>query len=247
MTFITESYKNKLRTLAGLDALNEEINFTRQDLSNAYDKSGQRISGFNKDLIQQAIKEGRAIGVSYKSSDMPVTKFRVILPVTLGEYNTKSGIPTKLSAFHLAGQSEKAAGQSGTRSQETANVWRLFDLDTSKFKGMWLTDSFFYEYPPGYKKGDRRFNSVSAEYDIGVAEAYKIQREDENETEGEPIDLRNVVPQGDTPTTAPENSDKPSEGIPKGAASEDLYETSKNALFAKKPWLKFLRPGYKLD
>ena len=208
MAIISETYKKRLQLLAGVDAtndaVNEAINFSREDLSKAYDKSWQRTSGFDVALIQQAIKEGRAIGVSYKSTDMPVTKFRVILPVTMGIYNTKTGIPNKLSAFHLAGQSEKAAQQSGKRSEEVSNTWRLFDLDTSKFKSMWLTDSFFYEYPPGYKKGDKRFRSISDEYDTGVAEAYRIQREENNETEGEPIDLRNVVPQGETPETAPE-------------------------------------------
>ena len=102
MTFLSESYKIRLMQLAGLKLINEAIDFNQKDLTNAYDKSWQRIQGFNLDMIKQAILEGRAIGISYKSTDMPITKFRIILPVTLGNYKTKDGVPLKLSAFHLA-------------------------------------------------------------------------------------------------------------------------------------------------
>jgi hypothetical protein len=246
--FLTESYREKMLKLAGIEVIKEAINFTKQDLTKAYDKSGQRIMGFDIDMIKKAIMEGRAIGISYKSEDMPVTKFRIILPVTIGIYKTKSSVKMKLSAFHLAGQSEKAAQQSGVRSKETANVWRLFDLDRSKFKGMWFTDKFFYEYPPGYKKGDKRFESIQSEYDTGRAQLYQIEREKDGEKEGEPIQLRGVEAQGETPSSAPENKEieKGQEAnAEKGSQGEELYEKEKNPLYAKKPWLKYLRNGYK--
>ena len=50
--------------LAGIKPLQEAIEFTTQDLSNAYDKSDQRVVGPNIELIKQAIREGRAIGIS---------------------------------------------------------------------------------------------------------------------------------------------------------------------------------------
>lgn len=242
MNLISEEYKKRLKQLAGIIPISETIDFSSKDLTNAYNKSWERVAGFDINMLMQAIKEGRAIGISYKSSDMPVTKFRVILPVTIGEYKTKTGVKMKLSAFHLAGQSERAAQKSGVRSQETASVWRLFDLDVKKFKSMWFTDKYFYEYPPGYKKGDQRFLRIDEEYDTGRAELYRIDREEKGQKEPEPIQLRGVQPQGPTPAEAPENKEK----LPTGAASEDLYEKQENPLYAKKPWLKFLRPGYKL-
>lgn len=252
MSFLTESYKIRLKQLSGIIPIEEAINFSNQDLTQAYDKSFSRISGFNLDMIEQAIREGRAIGISYKSEHMPVTKFRIILPVTVGVYKTKTGVKWKLSAFHLAGQSEKAARSTGTRSQEISNVWRLFDLDTTKFKSMWFSEKFFYEYPPGYKKGDKRFSNIDEEYDVGRAQLHQIEREEQGKKEGEPIKLRNIQPTGPTPEEAPENKEE----IPvnkekttepaEGAQSEELYEKEINPLYAKKPWLKYLRPGYKL-
>jgi len=243
MNFLSESYKSRLMHLANIKPLDEAIQFSNQDLTQAYDKSWQRTTGFDVNMIREAIKEGRAIGVSYKSEDMPVTKFRIILPVTLGVYKTKSGTKWKLSAFHLAGQSEKAARGTGRRSQEASSVWRLFDLDNTKFKSMWFTESFFFEYPPGYKKGDKRFNSIDEQYDVGRAQLFQIDREEKDGTDqGEPIKLRDIKPQGITPATAPENQDSKEVG----AKEEELYEKEIDPLYAKKPWLKFLRPGYKL-
>ncbi len=190
---ISEEYKKRIQKLAGLHIIEEKIDFTSQDLTKAYDKSWQRVVGFNIDMIKEAIKEGRAIGISYKSNNMPVIKFRVVLPVTLGTYKTKSGVKTKLSAFHLAGQSERSAERTGKRSQEAKNEWRLFDLSPAKFKSMWFTDSYFYEYPPGYKKGDKRFESITDEYDAGKALAEKISREENGKEEGIPINLKGIV------------------------------------------------------
>jgi hypothetical protein len=250
MTFLSESYKNRIMQLAGLKQLDEIIEFNPQDLTKAYDKSWQRIQGFNLDMIKQAIREGRAIGVSYKSTDMPVTKFRIVLPVTLGKYKTKSGVPLKLSAFHLAGQSEREAQRTGVRSADSQNVWRLFDLDPKSFKGMWLTDKFFYEYPPGYKKKDRRFENVSDEYDVTTAEIERDVREDRGEELGEPLDLSKVQPTGPVPAEAPENVEEPevkTAETPVVGAEEPLTEKERRSLYLKKPWNKFLRDGFKFS
>ena len=188
---------------------------------------------------------------------MPVTKFRVILPVTLGTYRTKSGVPLKLSALHLAGQSEREAQRVGVRSAEPQYVWRLFDLDPKSFKSMWFSEKFFYEYPPGYKKGDRRFSSIMSQYDVQVAEIERDEREGRGEEPGEPIDLTNVKPAvGTTPAEAPENQNEPEENPqttketptsepPRTAAEAPLTERERHALYLKKPWNKFLRDGFK--
>ena len=254
MEFITESYRSRLMKLAGLISIKEEIDFNRDDLTKAYDKSTQRIQGFNLNMLKQAIREGRAIGVSYKSTDMPVTKFRIILPVTLGIYRTKEGVPLKLSAFHLAGQSERAAQASGTRSQETSSVWRLFDLDPKSFKSMWLTDKFFYEYPPGYKKGDKRYSSISDQYDTTIAEIERDAREGRGEDLGEPIDLSKVTATGNVPAEAPENLEPIEEPKPAETQKEfqptteiPLTEKERKISYLKKPWNKFLRDGFKFS
>lgn len=255
MELLTESYRRRIMELAGVFQLDEAIEFSTQDLTQAYDKSWQRVQGFSLDMIKQAIREGRTIGISYKSSDMPVTKFRVVLPVTVGQYKTKHGVPLKLSAFHLAGQSERAAQNTGVRSQDTENVWRLFDLDPKSFKGMWFTDKFFYEYPPGYKKGDNRFTLRTAEYDIVTAEIERDTREGRGEEPGEPIDLTNVKPVGPTPAEAPENQQEPEttevpatpEENPQPAAEQPITERERHALYLKKPWNKFLRDGFKFS
>ena len=260
MEFLSEAYKKRIMRLAGLEVIDETIDFNRQDLSNAYDKSWQRIMGFDIDLIKQAIREGRAIGISYKSTDMPVTKFRVILPVTIGTYKTKSGVPLKLSAFHLDGQSERAAqaakklGKKNFRSEEVESVWRLFDLDRKSFKSMWFSDKFFYEYPPGYKKGDRRFSQIASQYDIKTAEIERDAREGRGEKPGEPIDLTNVKATGQVPAESPENQEvqqtpemPPEVKTPETSTEEPLTERERHALYLKKPWNKFLRDGFKFS
>ena len=251
MGFLSESYKKRMLELAGLELFQEAIDFSREDLSKTYDKSWQRTQGFDLTLIQQAIREGRAIGISYKSTDMPVTKFRVILPVTVGNYKTKSGVPLKLSAFHLAGQSERAAQQTGIRSAEPQSVWRLFDLDPKSFKSMWLSDKFFYEYPPGYKKGDKRFANIFSQYDINTAEIERDEREGRGEKQGEPIDLTGIKPTGQVPSEAPENIEAPEIQIPEVPKTPEtnierpITERERHALYLKKPWNKFLRDGFK--
>jgi len=231
-------------------SLFEAIQFTTQDLSQAYDKSWQRMQGFDLGLIKQAIREGRAIGISYKSTDMPVTKFRLILPVTVGTYKTKSGVPLKLSAFHLAGQSERAAQKTGKRSEEPQYVWRLFDLDPKSFKSMWFSEKFFYEYPPGYKKGDKRFSSIATQYDVKTAEVERDAREGRGEKPGEPIDLRGIKPTGQVPAEAPENQktpETPETQAPEAGVEQPLTEKERKALYLRKPWNKFLRDGFKFE
>lgn len=239
--------------LAGLIPLQEAIEFSREDLSNAYDKSTQRIQGFSMNMIEQAIREGRAIGISYKSTDMPVTKFRVVLPVTVGNYKTKSGVPLKLSALHLGGQSERAAQRTKTRSQETSGEWRLFDLAPKSFKGMWLTDKFFYEYPEGYKRNDSRFQSIFKDYDVTVAEIERDAREGRGEKPGEPIDLSKVRTTGEPPIAPETLPTQPTQEVPKepevqapeASIENPMTERERHAAYLKKPWNKFLRDGFK--
>lgn len=262
MVFLSEAYKRKLMQLAGLPVVEEAIEFNRDDLTKAYSKSAQRIQGFDVKLIEQAIREGRAIGISYKSKDMPVTKFRVVLPVTIGTYKTKSDVKHKLSAFHLAGQSERVAqnaekeykaGRSDNknyRSTEPEGVWRLFDLDTKSFKGMWLTDKFFYEYPKDYKRKDKRFSHVDLDYDVNVAIFERDARESRGEELGEPIDLTNVKSTGQSPAEAPENKEEPETNAVAPEIEAPITEKKQLNIgdekwWLEKPWNKYLKNGFK--
>ena len=75
---------------------------------------------------------------------MPVAKARIIHPVALG--TDKKG-NLVIRGLHIAGQSEKAARETGVRSAEVEaekegiGAWRLFKA--SNVRSMWFTDRFF--------------------------------------------------------------------------------------------------------
>jgi hypothetical protein len=173
----------------------------------------------------------------------------------------------------LAGQSERAAqkakkmGVKNHRSTEVGfvsatpqpiatervgGVWRLFDLDRKSFKSMWFADKFFYEYPPGYKKGDKRYVSILSQYDIKTAEVERDAREGRGEELGEPIDLTNVKPTGPIPDEAPENKETPETPevkTPENATEKPITEKKQPEIgdkdwWLKKPWNKYLKDGF---
>lgn len=129
---LSESYKNRLQELAGIT---EAIEGQR------YAGSEKRVP-FNKEMMIQAIKEGREMGLSFQSNNdrykMPTTKWRVIYPVAMG-LSKKGNLVIR--AFHKYGQSEKEALRTGKRSAEVENTWRLFKA--SNIKAMWFTGNFF--------------------------------------------------------------------------------------------------------
>ena len=116
---------------------------------------------------------------------------------------------------------------------------------------MWLSDKFFYEYPPGYKKGDKRFANIFSQYDINTAEIERDEREGRGEKQGEPIDLTGIKPTGQVPSEAPENIEAPEIQIPEVPKTPEtnierpITERERHALYLKKPWNKFLRDGFK--
>lgn len=172
---LSESYKTRLQLLAGI--ITEDVSMGPEDIASGWDKSSERVSGYDEAMMLDAIENGRAIGISYKSDNdkytMPVTKFRFIMPVALGRIKGK----LFLSGYHLHGQSEKNAISTNKRSAEAKGEWRLFEITSSKFKGMWLTDTYFLEYPPGYRKNDSRMNPLIAQFDLSKALELKKQRD----------------------------------------------------------------------
>ena len=92
---LSEKYKKRIKFLAGI--INE---ITNQERLDAFSKSDDAIP-FNKDLMIQAIQQGREVGVLFQSNNekykMPVAKYRIIYPVALGI--SKKGNPV-IRAFH---------------------------------------------------------------------------------------------------------------------------------------------------
>lgn len=166
---LTESYKNRLRKLAGLMPLEEAMSIA--DKTSAMNKSSERF-GFNAESMKQAIEQGREIGLNFQSNNkkykMPTTKSRIIWPVAMG-MDDKGNLVIR--GYHLAGQSEKVARETGSRSAEAEDVWRLFKV--SNIKSMWFTDNFFNQPLPGYKEKDSAMVSMMASYSPAKAKAYQ--------------------------------------------------------------------------
>ena len=166
---ISESYKMRLRELAGLIPLNEAM--SPEAKSAAMNKSSERFT-FNVDSMKQAIEQGREVGLNFQSNNkkykMPTTKSRIIWPVAMG-IDEKGNLAVR--GYHVDGQSEKIARETGVRSAEASDVWRLFKV--ANIKSMWFTDNFFSQPLPGYKERDSVFTNIMASYSPAKARAYQ--------------------------------------------------------------------------
>lgn len=158
MLILTETYKKRLAELAGIPNKELIMELTDADRNAAYANSGQRIP-YNKDLMVQAIKEGREVGLLFQSKNdkykMPIAKYRTIFPVALG--TSKAGNEV-LRAVHKIGQSESEARRTGVRSAEVEDEWRMFK--TSNIKSMFFTGRFFSMKPAHYKAADKGMVNV---------------------------------------------------------------------------------------
>lgn len=158
---LSESYKNRLKELAGLPLLSEATDAERNA---AFAGSPHRIP-YSKDLMIQAIKEGREVGVLFQSDNekykMPVAKYRVIRPLCIGISKAGNSV---IRILHVFGQSESEARKTGKRSQEAENVFRL--LKSSNIKSMWMTGNFFWTAPPAYKSTDKGMLNVEVAADF---------------------------------------------------------------------------------
>jgi hypothetical protein len=179
---LSESYKNRLKELAGLISLDEAMSIA--DKTSAMNKSSERF-GFNVESMKQAIEQGREIGLNFQSNNdkykMPTTKSRIIWPVAMGM--DKNG-KLVVRGYHLDGQSEKVARETGSRSAEAQDVWRLFKV--SNIKSMWFTDNFFNQTLPGYKERDSAMTTMMASYNPAKAKAYQDSIQNQTEPNQEP-------------------------------------------------------------
>lgn len=188
---LSESYKNRLKKLAGL--LNEDLyDFSEEEKNLAFKDFNQRVP-FSKDLMTKAIKQGWEVGLLFQSNNkkykMPVAKTRVIYPVAMG---TNANGNLLIRALHKLGQSESGAkkaqkiGKKNFRSAEVKNEWRLFAA--KNIKGMWLTGNFFNIDDSAlsqYKEtGDKSFKTeIQAKKSLvrKFQKDYNLQRQKEQE------------------------------------------------------------------
>lgn len=193
--FLTEEYKARIRKLAGIEKLNELDSATKYDL---FDKSKSR-TGFNMERMKQAIENGEELGIGYQSKNskytMPIMKYRIIWPVAIG-YNKKGELI--LRGVHISGQSEKAARETGRRSAEAENEWRLFKI--SNIKSMWNTGRYFNTQIPFYNPNDSSMSSVITSYDPIKAAAYQDTLADKQQqavaaSQSEPTETKPAAPQ----------------------------------------------------
>lgn len=184
MSHISAIFKQKIQRLAGV--LSEALNTATAP--DPYAKSNERIP-FNQDLMQQAIEQGLAVGLLFQSNNikykMPVAKYRIILPVAMG-YDNKGQLVIR--GVHAKGQSEKKAIETGIRSAEASNEWRLFKA--SNIKSMFFTGDFFSKIPiGGFNANDGQMRNVIVSFDAGRAKVYQDeyqkmnQRQTDYETE----------------------------------------------------------------
>ena len=267
MLKLTESYKNKLQFLAGI--IEEGVEITTADIAAGkeggasaqkigWGGSEQRVMGYDETLMIDAIKNGRVIGISYQSADMGVTKFRFVLPTFLGKYG-KDGTK-KLRAYHIAGQSEKATGRTGKRSEEAYGEWRLFNVEPGKdgkrrFKGMWIVnpEKYFFETPPDFNPDEtgqntakgtpkKRLTFISriAAFNPGVAKASYLSREPEGEPE-----VATLRPAPEEPVVEPKVPGVPMQTSPDVTSPESGYDEPVNENNPKILRNKLIRPLFK--
>ena len=161
MLILEESYRKRIQELAGIIT---EVD--AQTKTNMLSKSVERVP-FNREMMKQAIEQGREVGLLFKSDnenyEMPVPKYRIIRPMAMG---TSADGNTVIRGLHLIGQSERKARETGNRSAEAEGEWRLFNANN--IKGMWFTDNFFTQAPPGYNPNDKQM-SVQVAFNAGKA------------------------------------------------------------------------------
>lgn len=159
---------------------NFSYNILNEQDSGAFAASNTKVP-FDLDLMKQAIKEGREVGILYKGDEEESSsgKHRLIYPVAIGI--SKSGNRV-VRAVHNIGQSESVAKKKGVRSAEVKNVWRLFKTDN--IKGMWMTGNFFNFIHNSYNPNDKSMTSVELSADLSKIKKFQLnllQKQKEND------------------------------------------------------------------
>lgn len=185
---LSESYKIRLQELAGIKQNPQES--SEEERLAAFELSNQRVP-YDKDLMIQAIKEGREVGILFQSNNekykMPTSKYRTIYPVALGTSKANNQV---LRAVHKIGQSESAARKTKKRSQEVKDEWRMFKV--SNIKSMWFTGRFFDIPPKHYNSADKGMVNVEVFADFDKIKEFQSQLFAQAKKEEKP--KPNIVP-----------------------------------------------------
>jgi hypothetical protein len=192
---LTESYKKRLKELAGIK-INKSSSLLKE-VEDMYANSSKRVK-FDKNIMTQAIEGGLEVGMVFQSNNskykMPIWKMRIIQPVAMG-YDKKGELVIR--AVHVTGQSEKKAlagtvdPNTGERKRkgnaEAENEWRLFRADN--IKSMFLTGNMFDTVSlPGYNPQDSAMTSVTAFFDPKKAADYQKQLKTIKSAPAEPVE-----------------------------------------------------------
>jgi len=167
---LTETYKNRLRELAGIKT--HEFHDILKEVEDWFANSDKRVK-FDMNIMKQAIQGGMEVGLMFQSDNdkykMPTWKMRVIQPVAMG-YDKKGQLVVR--GVHLKGQSEKKAIETGQRSAEAKDEWRLFKV--SNIKSMFLTGRLFTGITlPGYNPKDSAMTRIISSFNPQTAIEYQ--------------------------------------------------------------------------
>jgi len=167
MGHVSSIYLHKLNRLAGI--VSEALNTATAP--DPFARSNERVP-FNVDLMQQAIEQGLVVGLLFQSNNtkykMPVAKYRNIMPVAMG-YDKDGRLVFR--GVHVKGQSEKKARQTGVRSAEASNEWRLFLASKCKKACSLLGVSFPRCQLEGLKSNDSDITRQIVSFDAGRAKS----------------------------------------------------------------------------
>ena len=169
---LTDSYKSRISELAGVEKT-PVINLLKE-FEDLYANSGKRVK-FDMNIMKQAIEGGLEVGLVFQSNNskykMPIWKMRVVQPVAMG-FN--KGGELVIRGIHVEGQSEKKAIETGVRSAEAKNEWRLFKA--SNIKSMFFTGRKFTSISlQGYNPNDSAMTSIIAHFEPSKAANYQKQ------------------------------------------------------------------------
>ena len=213
---LTELYLNRIKKLAGLT---KTPNVTLiKEATDLYTNSGKRMK-FDMNIMKQAIVGGMVVGMVFQSNNskykMPIWKMRVVQPVAMGF--DKNG-ELVVRGIHVEGQSEKKAIQTGIRSAEAKNEWRLFKA--SNIKSMFFTGRLFNKVSlPGYNPNDSAMSNVIASFDPNKAMEYQKQLDAFKNNPEAPIKKPLVLKEPKKPLPKPE---VPATEKPKPVNPEDI-------------------------
>jgi hypothetical protein len=169
---LSESYIKRLGELAGLKPSKSAS--ILKEVEDLYSNSSKRVK-FDTNIMKQAIEGGMEVGMVFQSNNtkykMPVWKMRIVQPVAMG-YDKKGQLVVR--GIHVEGQSEKKAIETGIRSAQAKNEWRLFKA--SNVKSMFFTGRLFDKVGlPGYNPNDSSMTSVIASFNPDGAKEYQKQ------------------------------------------------------------------------